>query len=249
MLWRDLLKLGSLSLLLPCVALGQPPVPGSIAQPGQVMTPGAQEILRLTPEQKKQIEDLQKEVDAKLAKILTSEQTKSLRDMRRNPFDGFGGFGGGPGGFGGGPGGGGFGGGPGGFGGGPGGFGGGPGGFGGFGGIPGVRIDEVKKQINATEEEWKVIGPKLQKVIAARQILTFDPQQTTAWNAIAQARTDLKNELDDPNHTKAAVDEKITALKKARQKAREELEAAYKSLSLLITPTQEAILLSLGYLE
>jgi spore coat protein CotH len=98
---------------------------GPLPQPGQVMAPPLQEVLRLTAEQKKQLEELQKDVDARLAKILTDDQKKQIKDMQQGFVRG--GFGpGGPGGFGPGPGG------PGGFG--PGGFGpGGPGGPGGFG--------------------------------------------------------------------------------------------------------------------
>src|SRR5262249_61482423 len=105
-------------------------------------------MLKLTAEQKKQVEELQKEVDAKLAKILTAEQKKTLQQMP-GPFGlpfgpGGGGFGqfapGGPPGFG-----------------------------GGFG--QAARQDDLKKQLGASDEEWKVIGPKLQKVLAARQVL------------------------------------------------------------------------------
>jgi hypothetical protein len=62
--------------------------------------------LQLTSEQKKQLEDLQKEIDSHLEKLLTAEQRKQLQELRnRRPGGGPGGFGGGPGGFVGGPGG------------------------------------------------------------------------------------------------------------------------------------------------
>jgi hypothetical protein len=96
-----------------------------------------QDLLGLTADQRKQLAELQKDVDAKVEKVLTAEQRKQLQEMRDGGPGGFGPSGG-PGGFGpppGGPGG------PGGFGpppGGPGGFGppGGPGGFGPPGGGP-----------------------------------------------------------------------------------------------------------------
>jgi hypothetical protein len=64
-----------------------------------VLAPPLQDQLRLTAEQKKKLEEIQKDVDARLAKILNEEQQKALKDMQRGP----GGFG--PGGFPGGPGG------------------------------------------------------------------------------------------------------------------------------------------------
>jgi len=55
--------------------------PGGPPRPGQVLPGFLQERLKLTGEQKKQIEELQKEVDARLAKILTDEQKKMLQEM------------------------------------------------------------------------------------------------------------------------------------------------------------------------
>lgn len=93
---------------------GRPP------QPGQIIPAPVQDTLKLTAEQKQQLDDLQKDVDSRLARLLTDEQNKQLKEMREM----FGRGPGGPGGFAGGRGG------PGG----PGGFRGGPGGPGGFGG-------------------------------------------------------------------------------------------------------------------
>src|SRR5262249_57873042 len=67
--------------------------PGGPPQPGQVLPPFVQEALRLTDEQKKQVAALQQEVDARLAKILTEDQQKQLKEMR--PPGGRPGFGGG----------------------------------------------------------------------------------------------------------------------------------------------------------
>jgi hypothetical protein len=55
---------------------------GGPPQPGQIMPPFLQERLNLTAEQKKQLEALQKEVDTKLASILTDEQKKQMKEMR-----------------------------------------------------------------------------------------------------------------------------------------------------------------------
>jgi len=75
--------------------------PGGPPALGQVMPEFVQDNLKLTDDQKKQIADLQKELDAKLDKILTDDQRKQYKDMKDNP--GRGGPGGrGPGGPGGG---------------------------------------------------------------------------------------------------------------------------------------------------
>jgi len=71
-------------------------------QPGQVLPPMLQDALQLSADQKKQVAELQKDVDTKLAKILTEAQLNQMKQMRqRGP--GMGGpGGGGPGGQGGG---------------------------------------------------------------------------------------------------------------------------------------------------
>ncbi|HEV3116834.1 MAG TPA: aryl-sulfate sulfotransferase [Gemmataceae bacterium] len=67
---------------------------GDFAQPGQIMGLTAQIRLKLTAEQRKQLQELQKEADSKLDKLLAEQQKKQFKEMRAN-------FGrGGPGGFG-----------------------------------------------------------------------------------------------------------------------------------------------------
>jgi hypothetical protein len=68
--------------------------PGGLPRPGQVLPPFLQDRLELSAEQKKQLESLQKEVYARLDKILTAAQKKQLKEIR----EGFGPGGRGPGG-------------------------------------------------------------------------------------------------------------------------------------------------------
>jgi hypothetical protein len=94
--------------------------------PGVLLPPPAQDALQLTDAQKKQVAELQKEIDAKLDKVLTEEQRKQLKELKDRGPGGFGPPGGGPGGFGPPP--------------------GGPGGFGppgGMGGGRGVELDPL----------------------------------------------------------------------------------------------------------
>jgi hypothetical protein len=52
---------------------------------GQVLPPPAQDQLKFTPEQKKQLEEFQKEIDARLDKMMTEEQRKQFKAMREPP--------------------------------------------------------------------------------------------------------------------------------------------------------------------
>jgi Spy/CpxP family protein refolding chaperone len=212
--------------------------PPEMPRAGDILGGFLQDILKLDADQKKQLSELQKDVDTKLAKILNDEQKKSLENMRTGK-----GFGFGPPGFG--PGGGGPGGTP------PGGTPGGPPpkmGFGGpgFGGPGFGGAENVQKKIGATDEEWKVIGPKLQKVTAARRAISGEAGPGTA---VAQAQAELKSVLDDPKHAKTDVEEKIAAVRKARERARSDLADAQRDLIRLLTPAQQAMMVGLGHLD
>jgi hypothetical protein len=62
-------------------------------RPGEILPLFLQRALNLTPEQKAQLDELQKDVDSRLAKILTDAQKKTLDQMRRRGPGGPGGFG------------------------------------------------------------------------------------------------------------------------------------------------------------
>jgi len=261
-MWRQISLLGAAAAFVSfaSTALAQPPggpggfrgglaePPGGPPQPGQIFLPGfMQDQLRLTAEQKKKLEKLQKQTEAELTKILTKAQQKALNEARRNPFGGPGGFGGpgfpGPGGFR--PPGAAFGGK-----GGPGGPGllppGGPGDVGGA-----IPLEDVKKQLGASDEEWQVIGPQLRKVEAARRALLGQAPAAgpMGGNAVGQAQAELRALLADPKHSKDQVQELVVSVRKARDSTRAELAAAQRELRQLLTEEQQAVVVSLGYLD
>ncbi len=67
--------------------------------PGVIMPPPVQDTLQLTDAQKKELEAIQKDVDAKLEKLMTEEQRKTFKELKDRGAGGpGGGFPGGPGG-------------------------------------------------------------------------------------------------------------------------------------------------------
>ena len=71
------------------------PVAAARRRIGQILPGFMHQHLNLTDEQQKQVASLQKEVDAKLAKILSAEQNEQLKQMQqRGPGGGPPGFGG-----------------------------------------------------------------------------------------------------------------------------------------------------------
>jgi len=67
------------------------PGPGDNPQPGKIFTGPQQETLKLSAAQKKRVDEIQKDIDAKLATLLTEEQKRQLQTMQQR------GPGGGPG--------------------------------------------------------------------------------------------------------------------------------------------------------
>jgi Spy/CpxP family protein refolding chaperone len=212
---------------------GPPQLFGGPPQPGQILPVFLIELLKLTSEQKTQVDELQKEVDARLAKILTEDQRKQLKEMgERGPgIIGFGGPGGGPGGLGG--------------------FGGPGRGFGG----PGAGPDSDRPGRNAPRgggpDAPNGVAPKEPAPGKGPEIAAPSGNVDTAMptNALSQAQADLKAVLKTPNRSAAQVKDKVDAVRRAREKARAELVAAQKDLMLLLTDEQQAVLVSLGLLE
>jgi hypothetical protein len=72
--------------------------PGDPPQPGKIFSPAQQDTLKLSAGQRKRLEEIQKEIDARLETLLTEDQKKQLQAMQRRPAAGGPGRGGPPGG-------------------------------------------------------------------------------------------------------------------------------------------------------
>jgi hypothetical protein len=60
---------------------------------------------------------------------------------------------------------------------------------------------------------------------------------------------ELQSTAADAKASPEQIEQKIAAVRKAREKARADLKAAESDLQQLVTPEQEAMLIALGYLE
>jgi hypothetical protein len=58
---------------------------GNPAHPGKIFSPAQQDTLKLSSEQRKRLEEIQKEIDTRLATLLTEEQKKQLQAMHQAP--------------------------------------------------------------------------------------------------------------------------------------------------------------------
>jgi hypothetical protein len=126
-------------------------------------------------------------------------------------------------------------------------------------------LEVTRKLLDSRNEEWKVIKPKLAKIVALRQSIAEDldeqrgmpfgrgpggaPGSSAATSSpLGSARANLKAALVDS----APPDDlagKVAALRKALGDAREELRSHQRDLALLLTAEQATAIAGLGYLD
>lgn len=133
--------------------------------------------------------------------------------------------------------------------------------------------DRIKESLAATDDEWKVIQPRLEKV----QTLSMQTRmggmmggmmggrggrggegggpgagaQTNPaqQNEVTKAAQELRTALEDKGTGNETIKVKVEALRKAREKAKEELTKAQKELREILTARQEAQLIVWGLLD
>jgi len=153
-------------------------------------------------------------------------------------------------------------------------------GAGGAGGAGGGNFDpaqmraqymtRLKEQLGANDDEWKVLEPKITKVMDASRAAStrgggFTGGRTRGGNngggggaapaapavdpnasPLAKAQAELRAVVADKDAPASAYTEKLAAYRAALQKAKTEQATAEKELKEVLTPKQEAILVSSG---
>ena len=129
------------------------------------------------------------------------------------------------------------------------------------------RMEErMKEMLGTSDDEWKVLQPKLEKVMTARRDTmggggfmfgggdrrrgddndsSGDQQRSAVQTASRDLRTTLENKEASPDEIAA----KLKALRDAREKAKTDLAAAQKDLKEILTQRQEAVLVTMGMLD
>lgn len=122
--------------------------------------------------------------------------------------------------------------------------------------------ERQRESLGATEEEWQVLGPKVEAVQTLSRQLSGggfrrmggrrggdDQQPAENQTEIEKATAALRETLDNEGATAADIKAKLTALRAAREKARQELAKAQDELRELVTQRQEALLVLQGLLD
>ncbi|GIW76864.1 MAG: hypothetical protein KatS3mg104_1927 [Phycisphaerae bacterium] len=128
-------------------------------------------------------------------------------------------------------------------------------------------MERLKEELNAPDDEWGVIQPKLEKVMVAQREARAGtifgggrrgpggpgggpgPDRPRDDSPVAMAARELRTVLENPNASGEEIDRKLNAYRDARTKANEKLEDARKELREVLTARQEAALVMAGILE
>lgn len=117
----------------------------------------------------------------------------------------------------------------------------------------------MKEQLGVNDEEWKVLQPKLEKIMTLRRDsmsggmgMVFGGgrrDESQQRSGAQQASGELRKTLENKDATPEEIASKLKSLREAREKSKAELTAAQKELKELLTQRQEAIFVTMGILE
>ena len=129
-------------------------------------------------------------------------------------------------------------------------------------------LERFKEALGATDEEWKVLAPRIQKVQTLssqlrgrggmggmfvgrtpRRETPERPEPTREPTAVEKALQELQAVLDNEEARPMEIKQKLTALRQAREKVKQELAKAQQELRGLLTARQEAQLVLMGLLD
>lgn len=124
-------------------------------------------------------------------------------------------------------------------------------------------LENLKEQLGATDEEWRVLQPKIERVTNAQRSARggmagawggrgpggpTGPDAREAESEFAVAARELRTAIQN-NAPEQEINQRLQAYRDARKKAEAELQAAREDLRDVLTPRQEAVLVMAGMLE
>ncbi|MCY2954368.1 MAG: hypothetical protein NTU53_20750 [Planctomycetota bacterium] len=121
-------------------------------------------------------------------------------------------------------------------------------------------MDRMKEQLGATDDEWKVLMPKIEKVMQAQRDSRGGGfggmggrggrggNDQAPETAIGKAAQDLRTTLENKDAKADEISAKLKAYREARESAQQALAQAQKELKEVLTLRQEAILVLDGNL-
>lgn len=128
-------------------------------------------------------------------------------------------------------------------------------------------LNRLKESMQANDDEWNVIKPKVEKVMDAQRDVGTGGGMRGLFgggrggnrggggfggnndSAVSKARQALQDLLQNNSASNDDIAAKVTAYREARDKAKESLTTAQKDLKEVLSPRQEATLVGYGMLD
>lgn len=124
-------------------------------------------------------------------------------------------------------------------------------------------LERMKETLEASDEEWQVLKPRIEKVLTlSRQTRVMagfgqrfrPPQeqatgQQTEQNQVEKAQEELRTVLENKQAKPEEIKQKLTALREAVEKAKQELAKAQQELREILSVRQEAQMVLMGLLN
>jgi hypothetical protein len=124
-------------------------------------------------------------------------------------------------------------------------------------------LDRLKTELGAKDDEWQVLSPKVEKVMTLSFQSRFGRMRNRGGSsdrggnntppggdtAVSKAQTDLQSALDDKSISADEIAKRLTALRQAKDGAKQELAKAQAELKELLNQRQEAVLVLNGMLD
>lgn len=125
-------------------------------------------------------------------------------------------------------------------------------------------LEMMKDRIGATDEEWTVISPRLSEVMTLSQSARGGQMrgmmggrgrdrgqqpETVSTDPVEKASQELQQTLDKEAPSNTEIQNKLLALRGAREQAKQKLAAAQQKLREVLSVKQEAQLVLMGMLD
>ena len=123
-------------------------------------------------------------------------------------------------------------------------------------------LERMKETLGATDEEWTVLAPRVEKVQSLstqlgsgafggrrRRPQSEGDQPERELSDVEKATNALRETLDNQDATAEDIAKKLADLREAREKVKQELAAAQDELREILTARQEAQLVLMGLLD
>lgn len=128
-------------------------------------------------------------------------------------------------------------------------------------------MDRMKENLGSSDDEWKVIQPRLEKVMQLQRDtrgggMSFmfgrsssrdrggdRGSSSSSDSAVARASADLRSALEDKSISADEIAKRLANYRQAKEQAKQDLVKAQSDLKELLSQRQEAQLVMMGMLD